>query len=294
MAGHYLYTIEISVRFRSWVLAPWQKPRLAICEGLCYNGANRLQIGVDMERKKRSPIWLISKEQLQGIVRQSVTLSEILIKFGLINKGSNYRTLKNRLAKDGIDFSHIPLGQNSNKGRPLGGRRPIPIEELLIVGSTSARTSLKKRLIAEGIMENRCAICGLFPVWNEKPLVLVLDHINGISDDYRRENIRLLCPNCNSQTDTFAGRNRGESKLPAPIEITEVAAAWIHDPKPEIRVVERPDRETLRSMIIKIPMTRIGKMYGVTSGAVKRWAKSYGLVIKRDIDYRHPAVEDAK
>ena len=47
------------------------------------------------------------------------------------------------------------------------------------------------------------------PTWRSKPLVLVLDHINGVNDDYRADNLRLLCPNCNSQTSTFCGRNRG-------------------------------------------------------------------------------------
>jgi 5-methylcytosine-specific restriction endonuclease McrA len=50
-------------------------------------------------------------------------------------------------------------------------------------------------------------LCGQQPMWNGKQLVLILDHINGINNDNRLENLRLLCPNCNSQTPTFAGRN---------------------------------------------------------------------------------------
>ena len=66
---------------------------------------------------------------------------------------------------------------------------------------------LKIRLIKEDVLENVCSIC-LIESWNNKPLVLQLDHINGISNDHRLSNLRLLCPNCHSQTDTYCGKNK--------------------------------------------------------------------------------------
>ena len=54
---------------------------------------------------------------------------------------------------------------------------------------------------------DECAICGIGPVWCDQPLVLQLDHINGVNNDNRIENLCYLCPNCHSQTPTFAGRN---------------------------------------------------------------------------------------
>lgn len=83
----------------------------------------------------------------------------------------------------------------------------IPLEEAMVENSTYQRGALKRRLICEGLIENECSICAAKPIWQGKPLVLVLDHINGVNNDHRFENLRLLCPNCNSQTDTFAGRN---------------------------------------------------------------------------------------
>jgi len=66
---------------------------------------------------------------------------------------------------------------------------------------------LKRRLIKEGLKENKCEECGIGN-WNGKELICQLDHRNGISDDHRYENLIMLCPNCHSQTDTYCGRNK--------------------------------------------------------------------------------------
>ena len=85
--------------------------------------------------------------------------------------------------------------------RPLG----LPISELHRLKS---RTNVKMRLIRAGILENRCSECGLSE-WRGKTLSVQIDHINGIKDDNRLENLRMLCPNCHSLTDTYGARNRG-------------------------------------------------------------------------------------
>ena len=69
-------------------------------------------------------------------------------------------------------------------------------------------SKVKNRLIKEGIMKCECVWCGIMDTWNGKPIVLHLDHINGVNNDHRLENLRLLCPNCHSQTDTYAGKGK--------------------------------------------------------------------------------------
>jgi hypothetical protein len=79
-----------------------------------------------------------------------------------------------------------------------------------VEGSTYTCTNtLKVRLLREGLLVNRCYECGMEPLWQGKRLVLILDHRNGDNTDNRLENLRLLCPNCNSQQPTFAGKNKG-------------------------------------------------------------------------------------
>jgi 5-methylcytosine-specific restriction endonuclease McrA len=82
--------------------------------------------------------------------------------------------------------------------------RGKPLADFL--ATSRSRVSIKRRLLQAGILENRCSECGLSD-WNGKPLAVQIDHVNGIKDDWRLDNLRMLCPNCHSQTPTFGGRN---------------------------------------------------------------------------------------
>lgn len=157
---------------------------------------------------KTSVIRNIDKEELVAVVANAKTFSDILRKYDLPSIGGIVRSLRRILSEYSISFEHIRLGRDSNKGKTLPRRYLMSLESLLVVNSKAHRGCLKKRLIKDGLLLNHCYECGLQGLWNHKKIVMILDHINGIHDDYRIENLRLLCPNCNSQTDTFAGRNK--------------------------------------------------------------------------------------
>lgn len=93
-------------------------------------------------------------------------------------------------------------------GRVAGWDKKYPLHEVMVGNSTYHRKNLKKRLIDEGIIPYVCACCNTLPEWQGKPLVLILDHINGVNNDHRLENLRFVCPNCDSQSPTFAGKNK--------------------------------------------------------------------------------------
>lgn len=91
-----------------------------------------------------------------------------------------------------------------------GRRRGMPIEKLL-TGKRN-RTHVKSRLVKAGLLENRCSECGL-DRWRDRELVMHIDHVNGVKNDNRLENLRMLCPNCHSQTETYSGRNMRRNRL---------------------------------------------------------------------------------
>ena len=85
---------------------------------------------------------------------------------------------------------------------------PKPLAAMMVRNSSYSRANLKRQILQQKLIPYACAVCGQKPVWKGKPLVLILDHENGVNDDHRRENLRFVCPNCGSQLPTFAARNR--------------------------------------------------------------------------------------
>lgn len=152
-----------------------------------------------------SKVYLVSDEEFKNIVANAYSYSDCLRALGLsTNGGSSTDVLKRRIKELECSIEHF------NKGRGNKYHPAYTLEEILVKNSPYANLSrLKERLIKEQKLEYKCAFCGNSGEWQGQPLSLQLDHINGINNDHRIENLRFLCPNCHSITDTYAGKNRG-------------------------------------------------------------------------------------
>jgi hypothetical protein len=150
-----------------------------------------------------------TREELVEAIKTSRSIRQALKKVGLAPAGGNYMTAHILIEEEAIDVSHM-TGPGWSRGITTG-RSPenkIPLSEILIVNSYYASSRLKGRLLREGLKADICERCGLSE-WNGEPIPLELDHINGNSFDNRLENLRVLCPNCHSQTPHFRGKNIG-------------------------------------------------------------------------------------
>lgn len=97
---------------------------------------------------------------------------------------------------------------NTNQGGKGTPKSLIPLNDVLIKGSIYKSTALKNRLFEEKLLEEKCCECGIGPVWNDKPLKLHLDHIDGDNNNNELQNLRILCPNCHSQTETYCRKKK--------------------------------------------------------------------------------------
>jgi len=163
-----------------------------------------------LSKNKTTVNELPELEHLKKIISESISLAEVLNKLNMGSSGNAYRVLKKCIKENNINTSHF-LGQGHGKGvsylQDWVSSVKIPIEQILVENSTYQTSKLSKRLRKEKILEYKCSNCGLDNSWNDRQLNLHLDHINGISNDHRLCNLRYLCPNCHSQTDTYCGRN---------------------------------------------------------------------------------------
>ena len=151
-------------------------------------------------------IYKLSDEQFVELLKKSSTISEVLFKLGYSVKGNSWGFAKIRQR-----MSDLNLDESVFKGKsPItkyGSLHKVNASDILKPNCKHARSVLRRYVIKNNLIPYRCAICGCVE-WQGRTLSLELDHINGINNDNRIENLRFLCPNCHSQTTTYGSRNQ--------------------------------------------------------------------------------------
>ena len=148
-------------------------------------------------------------EMLESAVRDSTSIAGVLRALGVTWSGGAHAHFSRRIKRLGLDTAHF-TGAAHMRGKPA--LRRLPAEEVLVVkprGSRRTQPYLLRRALIEVGMPYECEMCGIGGAWQGRPLILHVDHVNGDCLDSRVENLRFLCPNCHTQTATWAGRNAG-------------------------------------------------------------------------------------
>jgi 5-methylcytosine-specific restriction endonuclease McrA len=150
------------------------------------------------------------KEEVKQKVLDAIKESPLSMALAAKIAGMHYRTFIERAKKLGV-YNPNQSGKGCNKTKPK--HLVTPLNDILKGKHPEYQTNkLKIRLLKEGIFDNKCDCCGISE-WNNQPISLELDHIDGVSYNHKLDNLQILCPNCHSQTPTFRGRNKKLNNL---------------------------------------------------------------------------------
>jgi len=232
-----------------------------------------------------------SEAQAREAVAASLSYSDALRRLGMRPAGGNHRTIRHYVEEVWrIPIDHFDPG--AVRRGPLR-REPVPLEEVLVEGSRYQRALLKERLFAAGLKDRRCELCGQGELWHGRRMSLILDHVNGIADDNRLANLRVVCANCNATLDTHCGRNN--TRPPAERACARCGtvfrprsdrhrycsracgqrAARRRGPSPGSRRLDRPPYDQLLAEIAELGYLGVGRSYGVSENAVRKWRLAY-------------------
>ncbi len=215
-----------------------------------------------------------SEENLLNLIKVSVNHTEVLIKMNLIPHGSNFKTLNKYIKKYNIDISHFDsYYKNEKRGRV----KKSELCDILVENSTYDRSALKRRLYEDDLKQRICEMCGQGEMWHGNHMSLIIDHINGVSNDNRIENLRIICPNCSVTLHTHAGRNI-KSKKPR----CDCGNAITYKSKKcrlcharSTRTVERPPIDELMIEVEKSNYQVVATKYGVSRSTIRRWINNF-------------------
>lgn len=208
----------------------------------------------------------------------------------MCHTGGAAQVLKRHAARWEISTEHFDPYASL---RGSGTVRRRPLDEILVEGSSFSRNHLKERLYEAGLKQAVCEICGQGEVWRGAVMGMILDHINGVSNDHRLDNLRVVCPNCAATLDTHCARGRritrsvqkclrcGASFRPKRLAqrycSRECGSRWDRSgiPRPGARRVDRPPYPQLMREVRALGYRATGRRYGVTDNAIRKWIRAY-------------------
>lgn len=221
-------------------------------------------------RPKTSKMWDFTKEYLQKIFDESSSVVQVLEKLGFPAYNGNHRTMNKVIKERGISLDKM-------RGNKRYKHNPSNIFERKSVKGWD----LKEALIKSGI-KLECSICKMGEEWQGKYLSLQVDHVDGNRENNNKSNLRLVCPNCHSQTDTFSGKKCKKIVIE---NFCKQCGIEIHKKSKLCRKcnskLEKPSRRPPKSELMSIiekkhgNLCAVGRHYNITDNSVRKWLSYY-------------------
>lgn len=208
------------------------------------------------------------------IVKESYSFAEVVRKLKKTKSGDTYKSIKRFIERNNIDVSHFDPYRNNRFSNI-----EIPLSDYLMVGTSITSSNLKEKLYKHNLKERICEKCGQTEDWYGEKMSLILDHINGINNDNRLENLRILCPNCNSTLPThcrgFGGFSNEQKKYYCDCgnEKSKKSKRCFDCSSKLQRIVERPNSEKLLEELSESNYKKLGEKYGVSDNTIRKWLK---------------------
>ena len=169
------------------------------------------------------------RERLEEVAKSSSNFNQATKLIDVRHNAAPYNinVLVEAFSYWGIDYSHLAVTRRPGAGRVVldNGMLPEEVLDQFFAKNPPIKSSwatLKRLIKNHNLLPSQCSECGISEKWNGKPMTMHIDHINGDRQDNRIENLRPLCPNCHSQTDTYAGKNKSISHISALIDAKKV------------------------------------------------------------------------